>query len=1123
MAAAGARLELDGADGQILRRLVLDRNGKFVLTRLAPGAYDLYASLPGFSLLLAAPVLHFVVAGGELAETDVQFALCAQSPEPRHEQRRDLKSPSPGLCSPGTPTWKRPAADPEKDRRALSEGALATRSRTPTSTDDLPLASRDWEDLPGLLSAANDATLPDSTPGQDTTEDTPQVDRDTASSGTTAAGLSFNGLAPTTNETRQDGLSAMQGFRSGQRGGALGGAHAAPSFAQAALRSLRVLPATFSGQRGGAAGAVLAFTTERGETHTHGALFAFDRQSAWGAVNPYSLVQHYGAGVLSNFLIKPADNELQTGGSLGLSLAGLRLPGRWARATGLFGSFEYQQRNNQGQSSPATPGFYALTPTQTALLGNRGVTRAQTQTALTFLDSLSGPLDRHDTRSLGFVRMDTAAGRRDGFGAVFQTSEFRSPSGASDGGPSTAVIARGRGSVGDSVLNVNAFSGHWLHSFSPAVSHELRGQWAHDLEYETPHVPLAAEPAIGPGGLAPEVSIAPQGFSYGTSASLGRVAYPDEHRLELTDSLILTTARHLITLGADWSRLDDDIATLNNAEGMFLYDSDLSRGHAGGLVDWITDFTYNVHAYPNGGCPSIFSTVHDFCFRSFTQSFGGVDTHFVTHEIAAFAEDAFRPAHGLQLTVGLRWDYTLLPIPQTPNRKLDSAFATLGGPARGSTAVFPEDRNNFGPRASLTWSPGKRHSLIARLGYGGFFGRLPGATLQAALANTALPSTTASIRITPAAETLCPQVANQGFGYPCTYTATPPAAVVATTSATLFGTNFRLPAVQRATLTAESGLGRRLSLQATYQLAVATQLSSSVDRNIAPSTSTIRYVLQGGAGQPGLFSGETFVVPLYAARLSSNYGPVTTLVSEANATFHAFTAEARLRGPGELDLHGSFTLSRSIDYAPQLGATPQLNSRFDPYTPGYDKGLSSLNFPARFSGDLVFRTSLRRGIPALRHSLGGWRAAAVATVSSGAPYSYAVFGGTRLSGGRESLNGAGGATYLPTVGRNTLRLPARSRVDLRVGRDVPFGERFRLNVFAQAFNLLNARNVTRIETRAFLVGTPASPGAATPLVFQDAAAIASEGLSTPAFGQPLSSTSGLSRERLLEVGLRLVF
>jgi hypothetical protein len=81
-----------------------------------------------------------------------------------------------------------------------------------------------------------------------------------------------------------------------------------------------------------------------------------------------------------------------------------------------------------------------------------------------------------------------------------------------------------------------------------------------------------------------------------------------------------------------------------------------------------------------------------------------------------------------------------------------------------------------------------------------------------------------------------------------------------------------------------------------------------------------------------------------------------------------------------------------------------------------------------------------------------------------------------------------------------------------------------MNVFAAAFNLLNTVNLSSVETRAFLLGTPAYAGAPTPLVFQDAAAIGAEGLTTtPAFGAARSSTTGLSRERQVELGVRLQF
>ena len=119
-----------------------------------------------------------------------------------------------------------------------------------------------------------------------------------------------------------------------------------------------------------------------------------------------------------------------------------------------------------------------------------------------------------------------------------------------------------------------------------------------------------------------------------------------------------------------------------------------------------------------------------------------------------------------------------------------------------------------------------------------------------------------------------------------------------------------------------------------------------------------------------------------------------------------------------------------------LGADGQ----FDPFRNGYDKGLSDQQFPQRFAGELQVPVRLESGPQWLQRGLNGWRVAATATAGSGAPYSYEIFGGQYLSGGRESINGSGGATYLPTIGRNTLRLPAQGKVDLRVGREFKAGK-----------------------------------------------------------------------------------
>jgi len=132
-----------------------------------------------------------------------------------------------------------------------------------------------------------------------------------------------------------------------------------------------------------------------------------------------------------------------------------------------------------------------------------------------------------------------------------------------------------------------------------------------------------------------------------------------------------------------------------------------------------------------------------------------------------------------------------------------------------------------------------------------------------------------------------------------------------------------------------------------------------VDINIAPSTGVQTFQLQGGTGAAGVQNGETFAVPVYSARITPGFGPVTDLVSNANASYHGLTLEAR-RGLGAVQSGYSGAGARA-------GVPPGLdlvegnrlwtearvrcrapNGQFDPFTVRYDKGLSALNFsPSR--------------------------------------------------------------------------------------------------------------------------------------------------------------------------------
>ncbi len=1046
-------------------------DGAFLLQRLPPGLYHLQALAPnGLTADLTVDL-----DAGTLADLTLTLVSVQATPHPQ-------------------PTPAGRADDPQI-------------SPTESLLNTLPIRDRQAESLTQLDPATHTAALPD-TSSDDETDTAP----------TTAPDAAFNGLDPTQNRQSLDGLSNQQHFLAAPRGATGAG----PAYGQSALRSLRILPQTFSARYGAASG-LIALSTRGATSRLHGSAFVLARSSILAATNPFSIETHYNDGIITTAPIKPDGLLTHFGGSVGAPLGGRWLPSALQGRIAAFASLELQLHDDHIVSTPATATFYNLSATQLALLGNRGVSTAAIHTALDYLDSLTGSTTRHATRLNAFARTDTRPSARDTLTLTYLGAHFNAPSGIALGQASDAVVPRGTASLGDNHIAIDAATARWLHILSPRLTHELRFQLAHDLEFQSPHAPLPQEPAIGPGGFAPQVSIAPNGFAYGTPSSLGRIAYPDELRLQLANDLQLRLGHHLLALGADWSRIHDRIVSLSNTEGSFSYDSSATNGHAGGLVDWISDFTFNVHAYPNGACPSITASVHDFCFRSFTQSFAPAQTTFVTHELSGFLEDSWRARDNLTLTAGLRFDYTLLPLPQTPNYTLDAALTALALPVTAATHIFPEDRNNLGPRVGLAWSP---HWFTAQLGYGLFYGSIPGATIRAALADTALATTTLHVRIRPNTITPCPQITTiqQGFGFPCDYTATPPAAVASTSSAVLFAHRYRSPTVQRATLALNRQV-RRLDLRLTYALAIATQLPNSVDLNIAPTTATAQYIIQGGDAYPGLHTGEQFTVPRYTQRQLTAYGPISALVSNVNATYHAATIEAQSQLIRTLHLRAAYTFSRAIDTNPALSATPQTSNQFDPFTHGYDKGLSSQHIPHRLVADVLWQPALNHGPPLLQRALSHWSVAALALASSGAPYSYQVFGGPYLTGGRESLNASGGATYLPTVGRNTLRLPAHARLDLRLQRAFLLPHHLHGEASAQAFNFLNTQTITSVQTRAFLLGTPLSTTPnLTPLVFQDAPTLLTEGLTdTLPFAAPRSSTSGFNHERQIELAVRLRF
>ena len=169
---------------------------------------------------------------------------------------------------------------------------------------------------------------------------------------------------------------------------------------------------------------------------------------------------------------------------------------------------------------------------------------------------------------------------------------------------------------------------------------------------------------------------------------------------------------------------------------------------------------------------------------------------FGTQEWAGYVQEGWRARPSLTVSAGVRFEYELLPLPQRPNAALDAVFG-----AKGATSVFPEDRNNFGPRVGVAWEPlGTWPWDGASWGMGSTTAGCPGRQYGPRLLDTALPSSATHVRIVPSTVTDCPQVANQGFGYACSYLRLRQRGG-GDDLAVVFDQRFRLPVVQQGSLT----------------------------------------------------------------------------------------------------------------------------------------------------------------------------------------------------------------------------------------------------------------------------------------------------------------------------------
>jgi hypothetical protein len=496
---------------------------------------------------------------------------------------------------------------------------------------------------------------------------------------------------------------------------------------------------------------------------------------------------------------------------------------------------------------------------------------------------------------------------------------------------------------------------------------------------------------------------------------------------QMLDSDSWTRGRHVLRFGADASRVT-----------LFAYATNTAR------PDYIFDTTYTGFG------------LGDFLLGDVYQgstSQQQIDT-ILQYTLGGYVQDDFKVTDKLTLNLGIRYDVAT-PFAEEHNRQAN--FVIEPGPCY-LQLILPEqtgscgagrsqvrtDGNNFAPRAGLAYRAADK--TVIRSGFGIFCGRDEDIGISRRLPDNP-PFVTAAI-FTGTGKSPAFQLEN---GFAADALSPAPAPFNANTTVNAFPFNFPLPYVEEWNFNIQRELPAGFVAEVGYTGSAAKKLPIVVNVN-----------------QPFPGTGS-----LNSRRPFPGVGDIMYYAPLDNSTYNAFIArlERRFRS---LSMLTSYTYGHSIDGGGNYNdsSDPGPQSAHDLQA---QKGSSNFDIRHRFVTSAIYASPFRS------RGLRNWRLSGIFSAETGLPFTPVLSSdpsntGTvaypdRIAGGALPSDQRTTAMWFNTAafaapscicfgnsGRDILRGPGFVDLDLGLMRDFHLGERFRLQVRAESFNLMNHPN-----------------------------------------------------------------
>jgi hypothetical protein len=454
-----------------------------------------------------------------------------------------------------------------------------------------------------------------------------------------------------------------------------------------------------------------------------------------------------------------------------------------------------------------------------------------------------------------------------------------------------------------------------------------------------------------------------------------------------------------------------------------------------------------------------------FGYSQFQQDFGNLAADYSSAFYGLFLQDDWQVTPQIKVLFGVRYD--LFDVPSA------RPFA-----ANGYSQDFVVDKNNWAPRAGLSWSLDGEAKTVLRASVGLMYEPpLIDFYDNAILSNGDPRAYTVSVSGTSAGAP----------AFPTSLANVPPGFVLPRQSITAVDTAFRTQQAWLTNVQIERALRKDVSVSVGYVNSSGSNLPVLVDVNIIPTGATL------ADGRP-IYSTAVNA----ATRVDTTFDHVNVFQSIADSSYNAFTLTLTKRMTHGWMAQGAYTLARGIDTSPLTGTyvVGSGDDRLsDPSNLDRDEGVTPFNQTHTFALSTVFQPTISGG--GLRAAiLNNNQLGVIVQANSGLPFNI------RAS---QDLNGDGVLNDRPAgIERNSGRLGRVVNVDLRYSRFVPIRGATRIELFAEAkslFNVVNVAGVNRILA---------------------ASAVDAAGNLTGALPDPFPSQSGYD-QRLVQAGFKVGF